>query len=79
MVNIIKEELSLEKAFQKAIVSLKLYEIPEDQTPQLYVSDGIEAKNIYSLAFTYAFVFPAKIPLSMLASLLYFWLGRVNF
>lgn len=39
----------------------------------------IEAKNIYSLAFTYAFVFPAKIPLSMLANLLYFWLGRVNF
>ena len=47
MVNIIKEELSLEKAFQQAIVSLKLYEIPEDQTPQLYVSEGIEAKNIY--------------------------------
>ena len=39
--------LSLEKAFQQAIVSLKLYEIPEDQTPQLYVSEGIEAKNIY--------------------------------
>ena len=33
--------------FQQAIVSLKLYEIPEDQTPQLYVSEGIEAKNIY--------------------------------
>lgn len=39
--------LSLEKAFQQAIVSLKLYEVPEDQTPQLYVSEGIEAKNIY--------------------------------
>lgn len=39
--------LSLEKAFQQAIVSLKLYEIPEEQTPQLYVSEGIEAKDIY--------------------------------
>ena len=38
---------SLEKAFQQAIVSLKLYEIPEDQTPQLYLSDGIDAKDIY--------------------------------
>lgn len=39
--------LSLEKAFQQAIVALKLCEIPEEQTPQLYLSDGIEAKNIY--------------------------------
>ena len=39
--------LSLEKAFQQAIVALKLYEIPEEQTPQLYLSNGIEAKDIY--------------------------------
>ena len=39
--------LSLEKAFQQAIVALKLYEIPEEQTPQLYLSDGIDAKDIY--------------------------------
>ena len=39
--------LSLEKAFQLAIVSLKLYEIPEEQIPQLYVLEGIEAKDIY--------------------------------
>ena len=39
--------LSLEKAFQQAIVSLKLYEIPEEQIPQLYVLEGIEAKDIY--------------------------------
>ena len=39
--------LSLEKAFQQAILSLKLYEIPEEHTPQLYLSDGIEAKDIY--------------------------------
>lgn len=39
----------------------------------------IEAKNIYSLAFIYTRVFPAKIPLSMLVNLLYFWLGIVNF
>ena len=39
--------LSLAKAFQQAIVSLKLYEIPEEQTPQLCVSEGIEAKDIY--------------------------------
>lgn len=39
--------LSLEKAFQQAIVSLKLYEIPEEQIPQLYVSEGIEVKDIY--------------------------------
>ena len=39
--------LSLEKAFQQAIVALKLYEISEEQTPQLYLSNGIEAKDIY--------------------------------
>ena len=39
--------LSLEKAFQQAIVALKLYEIPEEQPPQLYLSNGIEAKDIY--------------------------------
>lgn len=39
--------LSLEKAFQQAIFALKLYEIPEEHTPQLYLSDGIEAKDIY--------------------------------
>lgn len=39
--------LSLEKAFQQAILALKLYEIPEEHTPQLYLSDGIEAKDIY--------------------------------
>lgn len=45
--------LSLEKAFQQAIVSLKLYEIPEEQTPQLYVSEGIEAKDIYLVTKNY--------------------------
>lgn len=39
--------LSLEKAFQQAIVALKLYDIPEDETPKLFVSDGIEANEIY--------------------------------
>ena len=39
--------LSLEKAFQQAIVALKLYEIPEEQTPQLYISEGIKANDIY--------------------------------
>lgn len=39
--------LSLEKAFQQAIVALKLYEISEEQTPQLYISEGIEANDIY--------------------------------
>ena len=39
--------LSLEKAFQQAIVALKLYEITEEQTPQLYISEGIEANDIY--------------------------------
>lgn len=38
---------SLEKAFQQAIVALKQYDIPEEQTPQLYLSDGIDAKDIY--------------------------------
>ncbi len=27
--------------------ALKLYDIPEDETPKLYVSEGIEAKDIY--------------------------------
>lgn len=39
--------LSLEKAFQQATLALKLYDIPEDETPKLYVSEGIEAKDIY--------------------------------
>ena len=39
--------LSLEKSYQQAIVALKLYDIPEDETPKLFVSDGIEAKEIY--------------------------------
>lgn len=39
--------LSLEKAFQQAIVALKLYNISEDETPKLFVSDGIEANEIY--------------------------------
>ena len=39
--------LSLEKAFQQAIVALKLYDIPEDGTPKLFASDGIEANEIY--------------------------------
>jgi len=41
---------SLEKAFQQAIVALKLYEIPETQTPQLFVNDNFEAKDIYLVA-----------------------------
>lgn len=39
--------LSLEKAFSQAIVSLKLENIPEDKTPQLYVNKEFEAKDIY--------------------------------
>ena len=39
--------LSLEKSFQQAIVALKLYDIPEDETPRLFISDGIEANKIY--------------------------------
>ena len=40
--------LSLEKAFQQATLALKLYDIPEDETPKLYViSERIEAKDIY--------------------------------
>ena len=39
--------LSLEKAFQQAILALKLYDIPEDETPKLFVSAGREANEIY--------------------------------
>lgn len=39
--------LSLEKAFQQAIVSLKLTEIPEDNTPQLFVNQNFKANEIF--------------------------------
>jgi len=39
--------LSLEKAFLQAKAALMLEGIPEENTPELFVRDGLEAKNIY--------------------------------
>ena len=39
--------LSLEKAFKQATLAIKINEIPEDQTPELFTADGISANDIF--------------------------------
>lgn len=39
--------LSLERAFNQAIISLKLEGIAEDKTPQLYTNENFNASDIY--------------------------------
>ena len=39
--------LSLEKSFQQALIALKIYEIPEEKTPELFTNIEIDANDIY--------------------------------
>ena len=44
--------LSLDKAFNQAVISLKIENIEEDKTPQLYVNENFSAKDIYLVTKT---------------------------
>ena len=44
--------LSLEKAFNQAVVSLKIENIKEDETPQLYINENFSASDIYLVTKT---------------------------